>query len=484
MLPHISLQEEIQPDQSVIALLDPGSSLPGLKLSTTETVYLEDKLRDKKTFVYLNHYYKITFAVALEKNEEGNLAREKLRRSMGQCLDHLREDKAGSVVIANFSSDVLAGIAALEGLVLSAYRFDKYLTGSDKPVYRLPEIGIADQNLKKEELEWHKNLLEATCIARDLVNEPLSYLTARRMADEFIRYSPGPQLKIEVMNRKKIEALKMGGLLAVNRGSVDPPVLSVLEYKSPGAVNKKPYLLVGKGLVYDTGGMSLKPTKNSMDQMKSDMAGAAAVYGAMHAIAKSQLPVHVIALIPATDNRPGGNAYVPGDIITMYNGKTVEILNTDAEGRLVLADALSYGERYKPELVVSVATLTGSAQIAIGKYGMVGMGNVAENIMAKIQAAGNQVHERVVAFPFWEEYGEEMKSQIADYKNIGEREGGAVSAGKFLEFFTGFPLVHLDISGMALLTARDGYRLTGGTGVGVRLLGTFIRAIAQEKKSL
>lgn len=285
--------------------------------------------------------------------------------------------------------------------------------------------------------------------------------------------------KIEVFNKKKIESLKMGGLLAVNKGSLDPPTFTVLEWKPKKAVNNRPYVFVGKGVVYDTGGLSLKPS-NYMEFMKCDMAGGAAVAAAMYAIAKAKLPVYVIGLIPATDNRPDGNAYVPGDVITMYDGSTVEVLNTDAEGRMILADALSYAKQYDPQLVVSIATLTGSAARAIGPQGMVGLNTKAETEFELLQKSGEVVNERIVEFPMWDEYKEMLKSKIADQKNIGGVDAGAITAAKFLEAFTDYPFIHLDIAGPAFIFKKDSYRSTGGTGVGVRLFFDFIQSKARD----
>jgi leucyl aminopeptidase len=245
-------------------------------------------------------------------------------------------------------------------------------------------------------------------------------------------------------------------------------------------VNKKPLLLVGKGVVYDTGGLSLKPTPNSMDQMKCDMAGAAAVACAMAVVAKRELPVHVVALIPATDNRPGGNAYAPGDVVRMHSGLTVEVLNTDAEGRMILADALSYGERYKPELVMTIATLTGAAMRAIGTYGTAVMGTAPDTEFHRLEHAGMQVFERTARLPFWDEYDDEIKSDVADIKNLGSDLAGAQTAGKFLARFTTHPFIHLDIAGPAFLTRKDSYRTKGGTGVGVRLFYEFIKQRAKR----
>jgi leucyl aminopeptidase len=261
----------------------------------------------------------------------------------------------------------------------------------------------------------------------------------------------------------------------VNKGSVDPPTFSVMEWKPRDAVNKRPVVLVGKGVVYDTGGLSLKPTPNSMDQMKCDMAGAAAVACAMAVIARRQLPVHVVAIVPATDNRPGGNAYAPGDVVRMHSGITVEVMNTDAEGRMILADALSYAERFKPELVITIATLTGAAMRAIGTYGSAVMGTASDAEFEALQQAGEQVYERLARLPFWDEYDDEIKSEVADIKNLGSDLAGAQTAGKFLARFTTHPYIHVDIAGPAFLSRKDSYRSKGGTGVGVRLFYEFIK---------
>jgi leucyl aminopeptidase len=205
------------------------------------------------------------------------------------------------------------------------------------------------------------------------------------------------------------------------------------------------------------------------------MAGGAAVGGALYAIAKAKLPVYVIGIVPATDNRPGGNAYVPGDVITMYNNLTVEMLNADAEGRMILADALAYAQKYKPQLVIDLATLTGAAVAAIGTSGIVSMGTADEKIKNKLSESGNNVYERLAEMPLWDDYDELIKSDIADMKNLGGPYAGAITAGKFLQRYIDYPWMHFDIAGPAFLTAKDGYRPKGATGVGVRLLFDFFK---------
>jgi leucyl aminopeptidase len=263
-------------------------------------------------------------------------------------------------------------------------------------------------------------------------------------------------------------------------GSVDPPTFTIMEWKPKRYINDNPIVLVGKGVVYDSGGLSLKPTGDSMDYMKCDMSGAASVAGAIYAAAKSKLPIHIVGLVPATDNRPSGNAYAPGDIITMMNKTTVEMLNADAEGRMILADALCYAKRYNPMLVIDVATLTGSAIAAIGKVASVAFSKDADELYSKLEQSGNETYERLVQFPLWDDYAEMIESKIADLKNVGGKYAGAITAAKFLEKFTEYPWIHLDIAGTAFANTKDSYRGLGGTAVGVRLFFDFFNRIIQK----
>ena len=243
-----------------------------------------------------------------------------------------------------------------------------------------------------------------------------------------------------------------------------------------------PLVLVGKGVVYDTGGLSLKPTANSMDFMKSDMAGAAAVIGTFCTLASLDLPMEVIGLIPITDNRPGYEAMTPGDILTFANGKTVEIRDTDAEGRLILADALIYAQKYKPQLVIDLATLTGSAVAAVGPEAAVMMGTAPKEAKEKLSTAGWSTFERLVEFPLWEEYNEQIQSEIADITNLGGPTAGAITAGKFLEHFIDYNWIHIDIAGPSFDKKGQGYRPAGGTGYGVRLLYRFLKNITKQNE--
>jgi leucyl aminopeptidase len=381
-------------------------------------------------------------------------------------------------VASKANADLLFAFA--EGLGLSNYQFLKYFSDSDKRKNSLESIVVV--GLREQEMKHLNAVVSSTYIARSLVNEPLSYLTAEQYGHDILELGEELGFSVEVFNKSKIQSLKMGGLLAVNLGSPNPPTFSIMEYKPNNAKNEKPYVLMGKGVVYDTGGVSLKPTANSMDYMKCDMGGSAAVVGAMAAIVQAQLPIHIVGLVPATENRPGGNAYVPGDVIHMYNGMTVEVLNTDAEGRMIMADALAYARKYDPELVIDLATLTGAAARAIGDKAIVSMGNAPQEIHDKLIESGFKTYERLAQFPFWDEYKEDLKSRVADIKNLGGPEAGMITAGKFLEYFTkdpesgeGYPYIHLDIAGPAFNHSEKNYRGIEGTGVGVRTLFDFFK---------
>lgn len=360
--------------------------------------------------------------------------------------------------------------ALAEGLALKSYNFDNYK--AKKTTHQLTYLGAEGlDETRANEMFW---IVSGNMLARDLVNEPLVKLTATRFSELVVSLGEQVGFEVEVLNKTNIESLRMGGLLGVNKGSIDPPTFTIMEHKPKHPRNKKPLVLIGKGVMYDTGGLSLKPTAGSMDSMKSDMAGAAAVVGAMTSLSGMKSDVWVIALVPATDNRPGGNAITPGDILHMYDGTTVEVLNTDAEGRLILADALSFAKKYDPDLVIDLATLTGAAVIAAGRQAICAMGTLKDEDYMRMEMAGHEVHERLVRLPLWPEYKDMLKSTVADLKNIGGREAGTITAGKFLEHFTDYPWVHLDIAASAFLDKGDAYRPEGGTGAGVRLLSRFV----------
>lgn len=476
----ITLSKSSRPSaarDSLVILSDIGQ-LRNLDLERGDRQYLTEQLGSEPQLAVCDVSGRLVM-VHLIKEADAAAQLEKARRAGDTMITRLNAAKRTEAQLISLQDNGALTCALAEGAALGNYAFRKYKSDT-KGAPTMEKLTLVAKEVSAKEVEELGDIVEATCTARDLVNEPVSFLNATQLAAEIRTLAKSNGFKVEVMEKARIEALGMGGLLAVNKGSLDPPTFSVLEWKPKNAVNKKPLVLVGKGVVYDTGGLSLKPTPNSMDQMKCDMAGAAAVACAIALVAKQELPVHVIGLIPATDNRPGGNAYAPGDVIRMHSGLTVEVLNTDAEGRLILADALSYGERYKPELVMSIATLTGAAMRAIGTYGTAVMGTAAESDFQQLEAAGNTVFERTARLPFWDEYGEEIISDVADIKNLGSDLGGAQTAGKFLARFTTHPYIHLDIAGPAFLGRRDGYRTKGGTGVGVRLFYEFIKQRAKK----
>lgn len=441
-------------------------------LSEYETIYVKQAAEREVSHIALPQAGRIVIVQFLKKHDDDNKTHEYTRRDACEALETIRRYQLESCTVVDETGRNLA-LNYAEGLVLGSYQFLKYYKDAEKRKTKLQKISIHKANEKA--VSQMNIVLEATAIARDLINEPLSYLTAQKLSEEIAQMSKEAGFTLEVFDKKKITALKMGGLLAVNRGSFGPPTFNILEWKPKNAKNDKPLILVGKGVVFDTGGLSLKPTSHSMDFMKSDMGGAAAVACGMYAIAKAKLPIHVVTLIPATDNRPGNEAYVPGDVVTMHSGATVEVLNTDAEGRMILADALHFAKKYDPELVMDFATLTGSAARAIGGQGIVYMGTADKTVKGKIEKSGLAVQERLVEFPLWEEYNELLKSDVADIKNIGGPAAGAITAGLFLHHFTDYPWLHFDIAGAAFLHTPDSYRGKNGTGVGVRLLFDFVK---------
>lgn len=471
---NILLKNKVTNSTNVLVITENFKNEFNLPDKVNDYIIKELAQKDKKTLTY-NYIGKYISIFIVEKGKATSVLNEQLRKHGSIVADSVNLNKGKDLFIYNQTNQQSLSLFAAEGMFLANYQFIKHKPTAEKNKNTLQSIIIANSNIKQSHVDELNIVCSATILARDLVNEPVNYLNATDLSNAFKAMGKLSGFKVDVLNRKKIKELKMGGLLAVNAGSVDEPTFSVMEYKPNKPKNKKPYILIGKGVVYDTGGLSLKPTLASMDLMKCDMAGAAAVGCAMYAIAKAKLNIHVIALVPATDNRPGFNAFAPGDIITMMDGSTVEMLNSDAEGRMILADALHYAKRFNPELVIDIATLTGAAMAAIGTFGMVGMGNISNNQKNKLHQSGINVYERIAEFPFWDEYDELMKSDIADQKNIGGALGGSITAGKFLAKFTNFPYYHLDIAGPAFLSAKDSYRGKGGTGYGVRFFFDFFK---------
>jgi len=313
-----------------------------------------------------------------------------------------------------------------------------------------------------------------------MVNEPSNYLTPSKMAESAVEIAGKYSLDITVFEEDKMIEMGMGALLAVAQGSHQPPRLMVLRYKGKDT-DEVDLALVGKGITFDSGGISIKPSEGMAD-MKGDMAGGASVIAAISAIARLKLKLNVAAIIPATENLPGGSALKPGDIIRAMNGKTIEVLNTDAEGRLILSDAVCYASELKAKQIVDVATLTGACVVALGK---ICTGAFANNqaLLDKVLAASQQADEFTWHMPLCEEYREQLKSDVADIKNIGTRWGGAITGARFIGEFAGdTPWVHLDIAGTSDTDKEKGHLTKGGTGVPVRTLVNLAAALADENK--
>lgn len=362
----------------------------------------------------------------------------------------------------------------VEGMLMASYVFDTYKTDPKRLIHPFDNLHICNTGVSAQDIDELRIVCEATEKCRDLINEPATVIDAQALAQNIKSMTDETGMSVEIWDKQKIEKEKMGGILAVNRGSKQPPTFTIVEYKPKDCKNSSPVVLVGKGIVYDTGGLNIK-TGNYMNDMKDDMSGAATMACTMYACARLHVPIHIVGLFPATDNRPGVNAYANGDIVNMYDGTNVEVVNTDAEGRMILADALSFAKQYKPSLVIDAATLTGAAQRAIGPFGIVAMEQKAENFMQLLVSSGKRVYERIAEFPFWEEYDECIKSKIADIKNSGESYAGMITAGKFLAYFTNYPYIHLDIAGVAFTNKKDFYKRLHATGFGVRLLVNFLQ---------
>jgi leucyl aminopeptidase len=354
----------------------------------------------------------------------------------------------------------------------AAYRFDRMK--SKKPDGRpLRRVAMAttskrDAAIMERGVRAGNAIAAGVSLARDLGNLPPNVCTPTYLAEAASKMAREWKIGVEVLEQKDMEKLGMGALLSVAKGSRQPPKFIVLQYA--GAAKKdKPVVLVGKGVTFDTGGISIKPSAE-MDEMKFDMCGAASVLGAMRTVAELGLKLNVIGLVPATENMPGGNATKPGDIVTSLSGQTVEILNTDAEGRLILCDALTYAERFEPQAVVDIATLTGACVIALGHV-CSGMFANKDDLARELVAAATESWDRVWQMPLWDDYQEQLKSNFADFANIGGRAGGAITAACFLARFTRkYDWAHLDIAGTAWKSGKE----KGATGRPVPLLVAFL----------
>ena len=480
MSPIIKTYKKISKTDNIIYLIKDKKEVENLNLEKSEIEYVTTFIDKDKELIYLNRYKQHIFVVLLKETPQFDKKIEKYRRIGVDIQKTVVYQNIKQLHIVNKSIEIDLELALAEGIALSNYQFLKYFTDAEKKKNSLETIYVQLNVNSETEIEKLNNVLESVYIARNLINEPPSELTSISFSETAKKLALEANFAIEVFDKAKIKEIGMGGLLAVNRGSVIPPTFTTMSWKPSNAINDKPFIIIGKGVTMDTGGLSLKPTTDSMDYMKSDMSGGATALASMYAIAKSKLPVWVMAFVPATDNRPDGNAYSPGDVVKMFNGKTVEVLNTDAEGRMILADALSYADTFNPEFIIEFSTLTGAASSTLGIYSSAVMRTVNDEIFNQLIESSFFVHERLVEFPLWEEYGTLINSDIADIKNIGGPKAGAITAGKFLEFFTKSPFIHIDIAGTAFIKSGDTYRTKGASGVGVRLIFKFIENILKK----
>jgi leucyl aminopeptidase len=402
---------------------------------------------------------------------------EELRQALGAAAGHLQQKQVSSCVV-DLASFAAANWPALtqtvaEGFWLATYRFTRYQSenkASDKGLATTHLLLPSAKLLAEAEggLQAARCIYRGVALARDLVNEPGNVKSPEYLAEQAVAIAAETGMSCTILDRPALLDEKLGAILGVAQGSVREPRLIVLHYRGENAP-ERPLALIGKGVVFDAGGISLKPAEK-MEEMKMDMAGAAAVLGTMLAVALLQLPVHVVALIPAVENLPSGSAIRPGDIITTASGQTIEVINTDAEGRMILADTLTYAKRFQPQAVIDLATLTGACVIALGQHATAVLGN-DDRLIRNLLRVGAATGERLWQLPLWDDYAEQIKSDIADVKNSGGRPAGTITAAAFLQKFAdGFRWAHLDIAGTAWEEKGRHYLPKGGTGVGVRLL--------------
>jgi leucyl aminopeptidase len=423
------------------------------------------------------------FLVGIGKQEKVTL--EQVRRSAARVARKAEQSKSKSLALylpeVAGKNGVEIATAVTEGILLGLYRYDKFFK-KEEPRAPVESITILYQQDNiwgstvaevKKAITETQTLSDAVNFARDMENEPSNNKYPAVLGDWAKQVGKDTGVKVTVMGPAELEKNKMVGTLNVNKGSVKEPRFIVLEYN--GAKKKgSPVVLIGKGITFDTGGISIKPAAG-MGDMKSDMSGAATVIATLKAAAELKLPVNLVGLVASAENMPSGNAMRPGDVISYPNGVSAEVDNTDAEGRLVLADALIWASRYSPKSVIDLATLTGACVVALGHVTTGMMGNDIE-MMSQLKKSGDTTYERVCELPIYEEYEDLIKSDVADVKNTGGRWAGTITAALFLKRFTSYPWVHLDIAGTARSESAGDYIPKGGTGVGVRLLIDMLRS--------
>lgn len=471
-----TIAEKADNYKNLVLIYDSADEIDWSYFSNEQRNWIQTKIENKDRFIAVNHFSYFIFIILASNDSQEYLKIEDIRKSGNLLNAYIKSEKINTIQVCGKETFVYA---CIEGIVLGLYAFDKYLKDKNKSKIDLQEIFIISDGFTTSKLNVLENLLDAVCLARDMVNEPACALNSLQLADWFVRLGCEAGFDADVFHKEKIEELGFTGLLGVNQGSFVPPTFTVMEWKPTDAINTKPYVLVGKGITYDTGGYNIK-TGSFMQDMKSDMGGAAAVAGLMYVLAKCKMPLYVVALVPSTDNRVNDRALVSGDVIRYANGVTVEVGNTDAEGRLILADALCYAKKFEPELVIDLATLTGAAVRALGSKAISAMGNASDEIFDDLAHSGFRTFERLHRFPLWSDYKDYIKSNIADISNSSVPLAGMITGGIFLEHFVDYPWCHLDIAATAFLSKEESYRKKDGTGSGIRLLFDFFTALIKK----
>jgi leucyl aminopeptidase len=404
--------------------------------------------------------------------KRSDVTAEILRQAGGKAAAYLRELGIGDTALSTtlISSLNLSPSYFVEGVLLGLYTYGRYKNEKEtRPPKKMTVLARPSRELSSS-LKWMKTVASAVWLARDLINTPANDMTPSHLAKAALALR-SKRLAVKVLEKKDAQRLGMGSYLSVAKGSHEPPKFVILDYRGSG---QAPVVIVGKSITFDSGGLSLKPA-DGMEKMKYDMAGGAATLAVLKAASELRLPVHLIGILPATENLPGGSATRPGDVVRALDGTTIEITNTDAEGRLVVADGIGYARRLKPRAIIDIATLTGACSVALGSEAIAMMGN-NRKLIDGIKKSADAVYERVWEMPLFEEYKEYLKSDIADTKNAAGRTGSLVAAASFLSRFAGdVPWVHLDIAGTAWAEKEKPYTPKGATGIGVRLLSYFMR---------
>lgn len=431
------------------------------KEDQTSLIHARGKIRAKRILL-----------VGLGKRDDIN--EEKIRRAGGNSISFLKNLKMSNVALSlrYLKSIGISPIPFLEGGLLSLYRFKRYIGEEEEKLKKIILLTKQEADLL-DSIRWTEKVAGVVGFVKDMINTPANDMTPTELARIALSMA-NERVSVKVLEREDAEKEGLGAYLAVAKGSSEPPKFIILHYKGS---EERPYVFIGKSITFDSGGISIKPSEG-MEKMKYDMAGGAVVIGLIRLALDAGLTLNIIGILPATENLLGGHATRPGDIVRTCSGKTIEIINTDAEGRLTLADAIGFAKRFNPQAIIDIATLTGACSIALGNEAAAIMGNDS-GLMDRLKRIGEETYERVWPMPLFDEYSEYLKSDFADIKNTGGRTGSLVTAGYFLKEFAGkTPWIHIDIASTAWIDKDRAYIKKGATGFGLRLLANFLKEIS------